>query len=105
MAHNHHHHLNARLSEGLAGEALGTSKQNQAVSSVGQHCTQKYSHTVFSPFNIFMGKKLEYLSREAHENFYRNWFANQHFRTTGVDSHVTKTGIYNENIKADPALI
>jgi len=51
-----------------------------------------------------MGKKLETLSRETHENFDRNCFTNQHFGTTGVDSHVTKTGTHNENIRADRAL-
>jgi hypothetical protein len=72
MLHTHHHHKNSRLSEGQAGEALGTSKQNQAVSNVGEHWKQKYSHTVFPPFKVLMDKKFESLSTGVHENFYRN---------------------------------
>jgi len=70
MLHSHHHHKNSRLSEGRAGEALGNSKQNQAVSSVGQHWTQKYTHAVFPPFKLLMDKKFESLSREANENYF-----------------------------------
>ena len=98
MLHTHHHHKNSRLS-GQAVETLGTSNQNQAFSSVGQHWTQTYSHIFPPTFKVLLDKKFESLSTEAHENFYRNWLPNQHFRTTGVDRHVTKTGINNENTK------